>query len=58
MPKAITRRLANLDLPLPFDEGDQQRERKHHHQHRQEMADGQRPKRRKEGARAPFHQSG
>jgi hypothetical protein len=31
---------ADLDLPLPFDEGDQQREGKHHHQHGQEMADG------------------
>jgi hypothetical protein len=47
-----------MDLPLPFDEGSQQREGKHYHQHRQEVAHGQRPQRRNERARAPFHQSG
>jgi hypothetical protein len=30
---------ADLDLLLPFDEGDQQREGKDHHEHCQEMAD-------------------
>ena len=29
----------DLDLPLPFDEGDEQREGKEHHEHRQQMAD-------------------
>ena len=30
---------ADLDLPLPFDEGDQQREGKDYHKHCQEMAE-------------------
>ena len=30
---------ADLDLPLPFNDGDQQREGKHHQEHRQQMAD-------------------
>ena len=29
----------DLDLLLPFDEGDQEREGKDHHEHCQEMAD-------------------
>jgi uncharacterized protein (DUF927 family) len=49
---------ANPDLPLPFDESGQEREGKHHHQHCQQVTNGKRPKRRKERARAPFHQSG
>jgi hypothetical protein len=30
---------ADLDLSLPFDEGDEQREGKKHQEHRQQMAD-------------------
>jgi hypothetical protein len=30
---------ADLDLPLPFDEGDEQREGEEHQEHRQQMAD-------------------
>jgi hypothetical protein len=30
---------ADLNLPLPFDEGDEQREGKEHQEHRQQMAD-------------------
>ena len=30
---------ADLDLPLPFDEGGQQREGEHHNEHRQQVAD-------------------
>jgi hypothetical protein len=29
----------NLDLSLPFDEGDEQRKREEYHEHRQQMAD-------------------
>ena len=36
----------DLDLPPPFNEGQQQREREHHRKHCQQMADGQRPQRR------------
>jgi hypothetical protein len=46
------------DLPLPFDERGQEREGQQHHQHRQQVTDGERPKRRNEGARTPFHQAG
>ena len=35
----------DLDLALPFNNGDEQRERKDHQQHRQQMADRQRPER-------------
>ena len=28
----------DLDLPLPFDEGDEQREGEKHHEYRQQMA--------------------
>ena len=49
---------ADLDLPLPIDERDQQREGKDHQEHREQMADRERPKRRHEGARAFFHQPG
>jgi len=30
---------ADLDLPLPFDKGDEQSEGKDHQEHRQQMAD-------------------
>ena len=33
------------DLPLPFDERGQEREGQQHHQHRQQVTDGERPKR-------------
>jgi hypothetical protein len=49
---------ADLDLALPFDEGDQQREGEEHQQHRQQMAGRQRHQRGAEGTRRPFHQSG
>jgi hypothetical protein len=49
---------ADLDLALPFDEGEQQREGEEHEQHRQQVAGGQWPKRAHQCARAPFHQSG
>ena len=38
----------NADQPLPFDHGEC--EGKHYYQHREEIADGQRPKRREECA--------
>ena len=47
----------DLDLSLPFDEADQQREGEHHCKHRQQMADGEWPKRRNDFVRAPFHKS-
>ena len=37
---------ADLDLPPPIDQGDQQRERQDHQQHREQMADRERPERR------------
>src|SRR4029450_6258249 len=49
---------ADLDRPLPFDEGDQQRKRQNHQEHRKQMAERQRPKRRHQGARTSSHQPG
>ena len=42
---------ADLDLPLPIDERDQQREGKDHHENCEQMAGRERPERRHEGAR-------
>jgi hypothetical protein len=49
---------ADLYLALPFDQRNQQREGKEHQKHCQQMPNRQRPKRRHQGTRALFHQTG